>query len=79
VDELHVSGAVVTALPGRFDDARAALAAIAGVDVHQTDAATRRLVITIESATVDEARSTLVAIQGLAPVAHAHLVVHRTG
>lgn len=77
--DLQISGAVVTALPDRFDEVRQQLAAHSGIDVHETEAATGRLVITIEAASIEAAQRRFREVQNLDGVAHAELVMHHTG
>jgi len=45
---MNVSGVLVRARPERFPEVMAALAAIAGVEIHTTEEAAGRIVVTLE-------------------------------
>ena len=49
---MYYSGLVVTALPGRFDEALASLAAREDVEIHQKNRETSRFIIVIENDSV---------------------------
>ena len=72
----HYAGLLVTAEPGELQSVVAALAAIAGVGVHQRDAATDRCVAVLES--VDRAGQERLfrAVQAQPGVRGADLVYH---
>jgi len=73
---MKISGIVVGVAPGHFDDVVAALERLDGVDVHQRDEASARLVVTQEASTeVDQERG-LERIQALPHVRYAQLVYH---
>lgn len=74
---MNVSGILVHVRPDRFDDARAALAALPGLDVFQGDRPTGRLVVTQEAPSVGAEVAGLKRIQALPDVVAAELVYHR--
>lgn len=73
---MNLSGILVIAAPGRFDEALAALATLPGIEVHHADAATSRAVVVQEAPTVDAEVEGLRRIQALPPIASAELVYH---
>lgn len=74
---MYYSGLVVTALPGRFDEALASLAAREDVEIHQQNRETNRFIAVIENDSVHGESDTFTAIRTLAGVADVSLVVHR--
>jgi nitrate reductase NapD len=74
---LSYSGILVHARPGDLDVLAARLAALPAVRVHQRDAETGRLVLTLEADTVDDEIQGLRRIQQTEGVVSADLVYHR--
>ena len=72
----HYAGILVTAEPGELQSVVAALAALAGVGVHQRDAATGRCVAVLESADRAGQERLFRAVQALPGVRGADLVYH---
>jgi len=74
---MNLSGILVVAAPGRLDDVLAGLATLAGVEVHQIDAATGRIVVVQEAPSVDAETDGFTRIKSLPGVIDAALVYHR--
>lgn len=74
---MYYSGLVVTALPGRFDEALASLAARSDVEIHQQSRKTHRFIVVTENESVHGESDTFQALRTLAGVADVSLVVHR--
>lgn len=72
----HYSGVLVTALPGRFDEAGARLADLRGAEIRETDAASGRFVVVLETADRQGQEESLRALSALPGVAAAALVAH---
>lgn len=72
----HYAGILVTALPGRFDEAVADLAALAAVTLHQRDPDSGRCVVVLETADRRGQEQLFRQIQGLGAVRSADLVYH---
>jgi nitrate reductase NapAB chaperone NapD len=75
----YLSGLVVRTTPDRFDDVLAALGMLPGVSVHQTDAATARVVVVQEAPTLGAEMDGMRRIQTLPGVVDASLVYHYLG
>jgi nitrate reductase NapAB chaperone NapD len=69
----------VVAKSGRLDECAATLALLEGVEVHQTDADTGRIVVVQAAPTVDAEIEGLKRIQSLPTVIAADLVYHYFG
>jgi nitrate reductase NapD len=76
---VNLSGILVIAAPGRFDEVVAGLPALPGVEVHHLDAATSRAVVVQEAAGIDQEVDGLRRIQSLPGVASAEMVYHYFG
>ena len=74
---MNFSGILVLVPPDRFEASLLALAELPGIDVHQHDAATGRIVVTQEAASVGAEAEGLRRIQALPDVLSAELVYHR--
>lgn len=74
---MYYSGLVVTALPGRFDEALAALTARSDVEIHQKSRETHRFIVVTENESVHGESDTFQALRTLAGIADVSLVVHR--
>lgn len=71
-----IAGILVRTLPGDAADVTSHLAALPGVDVHHQEAATGRLVITLEARQGEEEREGLERVRGAVGVISADLVYH---
>jgi len=78
-DCLNLSGILVVARPGQFDECLAVLPLLDGVEVHQTDPETGRIVIVQAALSVDDEVAGLQRIQALPSVVAADLVYHYFG
>ncbi|MBO5659078.1 MAG: chaperone NapD [Duodenibacillus sp.] len=74
---MYYSGLVVTCLTPHFDDIITTLEGMPGVEIHQKDVETCRLVVVIEGETIDSETQTFKAISAIKGVADVSLVVHR--
>jgi len=74
---MGLSGIVVCAKLDDLAELALLLSELPGVNVHQRDAATGRLVLTLEAASADEELDRLRRIQGVPGVVSADLVYHR--
>ncbi|MCB1865850.1 MAG: chaperone NapD [Chromatiales bacterium] len=74
---MNISGIVVQSASGRLEAVIDSLTSIDGVDVHQVDTQSSRLVATIEAANTGSEVATLRAIKSLPHVVYAELVYHR--
>lgn len=72
-EELHITGLVVHAVPGRQQDVGAAIGAIAGAQVH-AGSAEGKLVVTLEAPTAEEMLAMIAGIQHTEGVLSAGLV-----
>ena len=70
----HYAGVLVTADPGRFDEAVASLEALSAVSLHQRDPASGRCVVVLECADRGGQEQLFREIQGLGAVRSADLV-----
>lgn len=77
VRELSYSGIVVRARPAALAELAPGLSELPGVQIHQQDADSGRLVLTLEAASVDEEIEGLRRIQCFPGVISADLVYHR--
>ena len=73
MNELHVAGVVVHAVPARLEEVQRSLSALPGVEVHAASAA-GKLVVTIEAHSSAEGMSLLGSIHRLDGVLSAALV-----
>ena len=73
---MNVSGILVVTPVTRLDETAAALADLPGVDVHHTDPATGRLVVTQEAETVRDEMDGLKRIKVLPHIVLAEMVHH---
>ena len=73
---MHVSGLLVAVQPGSLDAVERRLAHQAGVDVHVRDDAGARLVVTLETATLDGQQAGYAALASLPGVMAVDLVCH---
>lgn len=74
-DHYHISSLVVRALPDRLHDVHAAIEALPGAEVHQSDGIAK-LVAVLETANEQGIAATLNAIETLPGVLNASLVYH---
>ncbi|MBP1642540.1 MAG: NapD protein [Acidobacteria bacterium] len=72
----HYAGVLVTADPGRFDEAVASLAALDAVTLHQRDPGNGRCVVVLETDDRAGQERLFRRIQGLGAVRSADLVYH---
>ena len=73
---MNLSAILVVAAPAKLQSVRAQLERIPGVDTHQSDPASGRLIATIEAPTLKDEIDVLKRIQGLPDVAMAEMVEH---
>ena len=73
---MNLSGILVTAATGRFDEVVAGLPALPGIEVHHIDAATSRAVVVQEAPTIEDEVDGLRRIQALPGVVSAEMVYH---
>ena len=73
---MNVSGILVVVSPSELEAGIAALNGLPGVEVHHTDAATGRIVVTQEAETVNDEVDGLKRIKALPGVAMAEMVYH---
>ena len=71
-----VAGLLVRTLPADLPAVTARLSALAGVDVHHEEGATGRLVVTLETADIDDEHEGLERVRREAGVISAELVYH---
>lgn len=76
---MNLSGILVTAVPARLAEVTAALAALPGLEVRQTDAATGRIVVVQEAAEVSDEMDGFMRIRALADVINVDLICHYFG
>lgn len=76
---MNLSGILVTAVPDRLAEVTAALAAMPGLEVRQSDAATGRIVVVQEAAEVGDEVDGFMRIRALADVINVDLVCHYIG
>jgi nitrate reductase NapD len=73
---MNLSGILVVAAPGRLAEVAGQLARLPGVQVHQHEAATGRMIVTQEAASVDDEVEGLKRIKAMPGVALAEMVYH---
>ncbi len=73
---MNLSGVLVVARPDHLSSVALALAALPGVEVHQQDPATGRLVVVLEAEDIKGETDLLKRIQSLPHVAMAEMVTH---
>jgi nitrate reductase NapD len=73
---MNLSGVLVIVPPEHLNEVVADLAALQGVDVHHTDPASGRVVVTLEGETVGDEVELLKRVKALAHVALAEMVYH---
>ena len=74
--QAHLSGLLVTVRPGHLHSVECSLAALPGVVVHVKDAARARLVITLETPTLEGLEDWHAAMTKLAHVVSVAVVCH---
>ena len=74
-DEVHVSSLVVQALPEFLDDAREAVSAMPGIEVHAAEAG--KMVVTLETADEGEIVARISEISLLDGVMAVNMVFHQ--
>lgn len=74
---MNYSGILVTVAPAASDDMAGTLASLPGVEVHQIDRASGRIVVVQEAASVDAETEGFTRIRSLPGVIDAALVYHR--
>jgi nitrate reductase NapD len=74
---MSVSGILVVSAPARMDAVIRALRGLSGVDVHQQDRSSGRLIVTQEAASVAAAAEGLRRIKALPHIITAELIYHR--
>ncbi len=76
---MNLSGILVVAKAGQFDDALESLRQLPGVEVHQLDEATRRIVVVQEADAIRDEMAGLRQIKSLSGVLMAEMVYHYIG
>ena len=76
---MNLSGVLVTAVPDRLAEVAGALAALPGVEVRQTDAASGRIVVVQEAAEIGAEVDSFMRIRALPHVLNVDLVCHYFG
>jgi len=74
---MFYSGLVVTATPGKFDEAIAAVAALPCAEVFQQHRETHRFVVVLEGDSVNGEADTFAQIRTLPNIADVSLITHR--
>lgn len=74
---MNYSGIVVTVRPADCDTFAGALASLPGVEVHQVDRASGRIVVVQEAASIDAETEGFTRIRSMPGVIDAALVYHR--
>ncbi|MDO5530494.1 chaperone NapD [Sutterella sp.] len=74
---MNYSAILVVVHPGRLEDALRAVKAIEGVEPHQTDPATGRMICTIEAPTTDDEVRLFRTVADLPDVFDVSLIEHR--
>ena len=73
---MNISGILVVAHPGRLSHCIDSLHALPGVELHHQDAATGKLIVTLEAESVDAEVEGLKRIKALPDVILAEMVYH---
>ncbi len=74
---MFYSGLVVTATPGKFDEAIASVAALPSAEVFQQHRETHRFVVVLEESSVHQEADAFTQIRTLPSVADVSLIAHR--
>lgn len=74
--DMNLSGILVTADPSQIDPVLQALGSLPGLEVHQHDAATGRIVVVQEAPCIDDEVSGFMRIRSLPHVLNVDLVCH---
>ena len=74
--QMHVSGLLVAVQPGHLDTVERRLAGQLGIDVHVRDLDGNRLVVTLETLTVEGQQAAFATLAGLPGVMAVDLVCH---
>lgn len=74
---MFYSGLVVTCAPEHLSAVQAELQSLPGVEIHQTDSETGRMVIVLEEESIDAETDSFAQIRKLENVVDVSLVVHR--
>jgi nitrate reductase NapD len=75
-ESAHLAGILVRTDPGKLEEVAAALDDMHGVEVHHSDAATGKLVVTLESPSRRDAEEGLRGIQAMPGILLAEPVYH---
>jgi len=78
-DIVHIAGLLISAVPGRTADVTRNLAAAQGLEVHAGDDQTGRIVVTLETASIEEQEAQFAWIRALCDVRSVELVCHHFG
>lgn len=73
---MHIAGLLVNAEPGRAADVVRSLASVPGLQVHAEDARTGRIVVTLETASIEEQETHFAWVRALREVRSVDLVCH---
>ena len=76
---MNLSGVLVTAVPDQLAEVASALAALPGIEVRQTDAASGRIVVVQEAAEIGAEVDSFMRIRALPHVLNVDLVCHYFG
>ena len=72
----HIAGLLIRAAPGRVADVARNLAAVPGLQVHAEDKRTGRIVVTLETASIEEQEAQFAWVRTLREVRAVDLVCH---
>lgn len=73
---MNLSGIVIAVKPADLEEGKVRLQGLEGVDVHESDAATGKIVVTQEATSTEEQQEGLRRIQALPGVLYAQLVYY---
>lgn len=76
---MNISSILVVVPPRELASTLQRLAALPGVEAHHSDAATGRIVATLEAATIEDEQAGLAGIQALPHVIQAEMACHYVG
>lgn len=74
---MFLSGVVVSCRPEHFSEVEHSLKAVPGIEIHQTDAASGRLVVVIAEDSIEAETEQFNALKKIEGVVDVSLVVHR--
>jgi nitrate reductase NapAB chaperone NapD len=72
----HIAGLLISAGPGRVTDVVRSLGAVPGLEVHAGDDRTGRIVVTLETASIEEQEAQFARVRTLREVRAVDLICH---